>query len=188
MDEDANTHNEEPTESKINHRNGMLMEDWIEGGKNTRFNGSNAAEMAKRSAAVREAKRERDRDLQLIIQEVLSKPLKGGDAISTDSMESFDQLKSEKNLTVVANGVVRIAENLGKKGGSIPSLEALAKMGGMMPTPKAEVSVEGINEIRFVVKSPKEDIDKFYPEIRRICETHGIDPGKPEGYVGLKEY
>lgn len=66
MDESTKVQFRRSSETMINHRNGMLMEDWIDGGKNTRFNGSNAAEMAKKSVAVREANRERDRNLQLI--------------------------------------------------------------------------------------------------------------------------
>lgn len=90
-------------------------------------------------------------------------------------------------MTVLANTIVRIAENLGK-GGSISALEALVKMGGMMPSAKTDVAIERINKIQFITKSPKEDIDKLYPDIKRMCERYGMNPGKPEDYEELKEY
>jgi len=182
-------HDEEPTEPEINHRNGMLMEDWIDGGKETRFNGSTAAEAGRKGQRALAEKRRREQNLQKIIQAYFQLPISNKKETEyIEDVECYDEITDCTNMTVLAKAIKEIVDMTQRPGGSIQALESLIRMGGMMPSAKTDVAVEGINEIRFVVKPLNEDIDRIYPDIKRIAEKYDMDPGKPEDYGGLKEY
>jgi len=189
MDRDAETYYENPSEPMINRRNGMLMEDWIDGGKNTRFNGSTAAEAGRKGQRALADKRRREQNLQMIIQAYFQLPISNKKETEyIEDIECYDEITDSTNMTVLAKAVKEIVDMTQRPGGSIQALESLIRMGGMMPTTKTDVSLERINEIRFVTKSTREDIDKLYPDIKRMCEKYDMDPGKPEDYEKLKEY
>jgi len=166
----------------------------VEDGKNTRFNGVTAVSAGKRSQEVQKEKKRKEQDAQLLIRTILNLPLTNAHKTTDiDDIQSLNELKKATNPTVLTDAITEIIQvfkdDKTSASTKLFALKSLFEMAGMMPATKADVSVEGINEISFnVIKSPKEDIDKIYPDIQRICKQQEIDPGEKEDFEDLKEY